>query len=75
MLLNRLQDKYALVLIPLNLFGSRNNQNGAQIVTLLQEQSEIWFNVSEDFGTGVVFHICCNLSNVAEIMLLPLPFI
>uniref|UniRef100_A0A1I7VMM8 DPPIV_N domain-containing protein n=1 Tax=Loa loa TaxID=7209 RepID=A0A1I7VMM8_LOALO len=45
LLLNRLQDRYALVLIPLDLFGSRDSQNSAQVVTLLQEQSEIWFNV------------------------------
>uniref|UniRef100_A0AAF5Q1R5 Uncharacterized protein n=1 Tax=Wuchereria bancrofti TaxID=6293 RepID=A0AAF5Q1R5_WUCBA len=45
LLLSRLQDRYALVLIPLNLFGSRDNQSSAQVVTLLQEQSEIWFNV------------------------------
>uniref|UniRef100_A0A158Q7Q0 Dipeptidyl peptidase 9 n=1 Tax=Elaeophora elaphi TaxID=1147741 RepID=A0A158Q7Q0_9BILA len=45
LLLSRLQDRYALVLIPLNLFGSRNDQSGAQVVTLLQEQSEVWFNV------------------------------
>uniref|UniRef100_A0A8R1XYJ9 Uncharacterized protein n=1 Tax=Onchocerca volvulus TaxID=6282 RepID=A0A8R1XYJ9_ONCVO len=45
LLLSRLQDRYALILIPLNLFGTQENQNGAQVVTLLQEQSEIWFNV------------------------------
>uniref|UniRef100_A0A915PWP8 Uncharacterized protein n=1 Tax=Setaria digitata TaxID=48799 RepID=A0A915PWP8_9BILA len=44
-LLSRLQDRYALVLIPLNLFGSRGSQSDAQVITLLQEQSEIWFNV------------------------------
>ncbi|MCP9260953.1 Dipeptidyl peptidase 9 [Dirofilaria immitis] len=45
LLLSRLQDRYALVLIPLDLFGTSENRNGAQIVTLLHEQSEIWFNV------------------------------
>ncbi|VDM95738.1 unnamed protein product [Thelazia callipaeda] len=42
---NRLQDRYALILIPLSLFECRENQTGAQVVTLLQEHSDVWFNV------------------------------
>ncbi|MFH4977720.1 hypothetical protein AB6A40_004429 [Gnathostoma spinigerum] len=44
-LLDRLQVTFALIVIPVDLFNEKNGCEAPKVITLLQDQTSVWFNV------------------------------